>query len=715
MVKKKRIKNKAKPVERTYPRFIFSNRKTQKILVILLLFITPLIVFQLWDVYSHAKYITFQIIVLFLFFLLLTEDSRESIIKFNSHPLNLPVLLYLGASFISLFFAVNPLKGADYFLRNFACVLFFLVICKLFKGINDPSKGVLSLFFSCLIIAVFGIYQFIDLNLQQSEHAFYLYYGSLFANPNYAGQFVSIALPLTIFCIYLFRRRPLTIVLIILCALIMFFYLILTFARGAWLSLIFGIFVVICTGFYLKLVNTHGSKGKRIFWIVFSCLISIIFLIILISWITDFSIYSVDFILKRGVEVESTPYGFIQSRLLLWSGCLDLIKQNFPFGIGIGNFEFEIPKYQKFFPNNGKFQYAHGDFLQKTCEEGFLGLFVFLWLLAAIFKSLYFAIIKTRGQRRILFISLLGSVSTMCFFALLDFPFYEPAPLLVFWFCAGITASQLSNSSQNPELEKSRYYHFKLPAFAILLFALIFLMVFGIYLFNFVGGGYFFQRAKQAKYIQDVVKDLNKSLDLWDHEYQTHFKLSEAYYFQNNYQRAERELKAALKLNPYHWPSLGNIGLLYMNLYESKKNHPEREKFLEKSYNYIKESNKMNPIFNLYNLALVYYYKKDYEQAIRCFRSEVVYFPNNLDAYFWCGRCYLLTGDLDNAEKFYKKAVELNPKNFNPLFALSETLMANKKYEEAYDTIMKAIDVSPQSYQAKKLREDLIRILMNRR
>jgi len=713
MVKKKKIDKKTQSKEIPPP--LKFTLPAQKVLIILALFLPPLVFYPLWSEISHGKFISFQLIATLLFFLFLIEEFKSSRILFFRHPLNMPVIFYFTASLISISYAVNPLKSTDYLLKYFAFILFFFVVARAFRRIEDASRSIMAVYVSCFIVSCFGISQFIAWNVQDPEKANYPYYGSFFVNPNYAGQFVCIVLPLFLFCFSYFKKRVLIKCSILFGFLVMGFYLIITFARGAWLSAFFGFVVIICTGIYLKVERAYGSKGVRNYWISLIALILFGLSVLVFLWVGDFSIYSVDFILKRGVEVESTEYGFINSRLLLWSDSLNLIKSNFPKGAGLGNFEFEIPKFQKFFPNAAKYQYAHSDFIQKACEEGPLGLFAFLWLLASLFKALFSLIRRTTGVKRSLFLSLLGSVSAMSFFALLDFPFFEPAPLLVFWLSAGIVASHISSPLSEREPGEGSYFQIKMPSFLIILLAIIFAISFGKYLFHYAGGGYLFQKGKSAKQAQKALDYYEKSLNLWDHEYQTHFELGKQYYLLGNFTKAESELKEALKLHPYHWNSLGNIGVLYLNLYEKKKNHPDRERFLETAYRYIKKSNEINPKFNLNNLGLIYYYKGEYIRAGESFEKEVEVFPNDLFAYFWGGRTFVLAGNYLKAEKFFRRAVELNPDNFGSLFEFSEVLFKNGKYEESYDILMRALEIKPNYKPAENLRNMLIKELMRRR
>ncbi|MBU1626461.1 hypothetical protein KKB18_03755, partial [bacterium] len=252
MAKKKNLPAREVIKEKTISTATLWIVKAQRLIVLISCILTPLMFFPLWSELSHAKFISFQITALFLFLLFILENAKESRIIINSHPLNLPVFIYLIVTFFSLYFAVNPLKGLDYLVKYLAYVLFFFVVSRLFRKVDDAFKSIIALYIACFITACFGIYQFIALNLQDSEKAFYYLYGSLFANPNYAGQFISVVIPLSIFIYWKLKGKTIVKALIISSSILILFYLILTFARCAWVSLIFGLFVIACTFIYLR-------------------------------------------------------------------------------------------------------------------------------------------------------------------------------------------------------------------------------------------------------------------------------------------------------------------------------------------------------------------------------------------------------------------------------------------------------------------------------
>ncbi len=55
--------------------------------------------------------------------------------------------------------------------------------------------------------------------------------------------------------------------------------------------------------------------------------------------------------------------------------------------------------------------------------------------------------------------------------------------------------------------------------------------------------------------------------------------------------------------------------------------------------------------------------RKEYEKAVEIFSFNIKRFPKSFNAYDSLGEAYMIMGDRENAIKYYKLAVELNPDN----------------------------------------------------
>lgn len=83
-------------------------------------------------------------------------------------------------------------------------------------------------------------------------------------------------------------------------------------------------------------------------------------------------------------------------------------------------------------------------------------------------------------------------------------------------------------------------------------------------------------------------------------------------------------------------------------------------------------------------LSYVYYWKKDYDMAIKEANIVLGHNPNYIDALLAAGRAYRLGLDIPKAEEYFKRALALDPDHYDTLLALAQLEEAKRNYDEAY-------------------------------
>ena len=129
-------------------------------------------------------------------------------------------------------------------------------------------------------------------------------------------------------------------------------------------------------------------------------------------------------------------------RLNVWSACLQLLKDNFIFGIGPGNNTF-ILGYGLYMHSAYNALGAYNIFLEIAVETGILGLFVFsLILLASLIKihALYW------DQQYIFSLGIFIAMLTLLIHGMVDTVFFRPQIFIPFWFLLASIA-KLDNSN----------------------------------------------------------------------------------------------------------------------------------------------------------------------------------------------------------------------------------------------------------------------------
>jgi tetratricopeptide (TPR) repeat protein len=113
---------------------------------------------------------------------------------------------------------------------------------------------------------------------------------------------------------------------------------------------------------------------------------------------------------------------------------------------------------------------------------------------------------------------------------------------------------------------------------------------------------------------------------------------------------AEKEFKFALKANPSHTPSLYNLALIY----KDKGDY-------EKAFWFASKIKGLAQRF--YTKGLIYMDKKDYPKAVIYLKRAAEKDKNKSFIYIQLGNAYQLQGKLKEAISAYKRALELEPDN----------------------------------------------------
>lgn len=96
------------------------------------------------------------------------------------------------------------------------------------------------------------------------------------------------------------------------------------------------------------------------------------------------------------------------------------------------------------------------------------------------------------------------------------------------------------------------------------------------------------------------------------------------------------------------------------------------------------------------------HYKKEgkFFQAEKSFREALCLNPKNGNAYFYLGWLYSDYGKVSLAEGAFKKAIEINPKNDKAYEGLGNIYTGLVKYTQAEDVFKKAIEINPKNDNA---------------
>ena len=161
----------------------------------------------------------------------------------------------------------------------------------------------------------------------------------------------------------------------------------------------------------------------------------------------------------------------------------------------------------------------------------------------------------------------------------------------------------------------------------------------------------------------------------------THNLLGIIYQKKNNYLKAIKSFKKAIKINPQFISALNNLGIVYQSL---KKDH--------EALKYFTDILIINPkLFVIQNhVALLYLKINNIEKAMNCVNNSLNENNTYINAYFTKGKIYEKMNKHDDAITVYKKGIEIDPQFSRGYFALGEIYSKQKDYNSGLANFIKS-------------------------
>lgn len=373
---------------------------------------------------EHPTYVAVAISLLILCSLLLKVLRGKRSIRFE--PTDLYALLFL---ILILFGGIFTFGGMASFRSALVfCVLglMYFAVTALIKN-EEWLKRVLSAFMaSSCIVSLVGMAEWVlnkQSKLWQDNEIFSALAGrvvSFWDNPNVLACYLLVAFFVSFGC--MIGRKSKRIKFLSFVAFVLSFVcLILTWSRGAWLSVAI-VFVV------TLLILSH----KTIPWVVF----------LIAAGITAF-FFLPDTFVERVSSIVTFSDSSVLYRINIWKGCAALIRSCFFTGVGVGDVAFAEAYGDFALSGIESASHAHNLFLQITIELGIAGLLVFVILILMLVRS-SFSLFRKRSFQH--FSSISGLVCLSAIMALLingmtEYVWYNNRIYLLFWLVAGLVTA----------------------------------------------------------------------------------------------------------------------------------------------------------------------------------------------------------------------------------------------------------------------------------
>lgn len=126
-----------------------------------------------------------------------------------------------------------------------------------------------------------------------------------------------------------------------------------------------GMFSFIAALLFIALLVSQRRTMRKKGWIIWAIAV---FIVLIVVWLGAAPV--AERMLSVHTEITSRYFG---GRLPIWQGTMDIIRENFIFGTGLGAFNYIFPKYQPLEIINKHYTYAHSDILELLSETGVTG------------------------------------------------------------------------------------------------------------------------------------------------------------------------------------------------------------------------------------------------------------------------------------------------------------------------------------------------------
>ncbi len=351
------------------------------------------------------------------------------------------VLISLAGS--SLFYL--SFKG---FLKTFTYLGFYFSALQYFK--NNLSKIPITIFIIALCASsqgIIGVFQnfsqvgeistWQDVSNINPEDVMTRVYGTLRPfNPNLFGGYLVACLPCLFgsFILELLDKRYKLAGILLILSFITSFTLILSGCRGAYIAFLA---IIACLfGFLAKFIWQSNKEWlKKIFLSVFGLLI--ILFTSLVLFISSIRTRIVSIFAMR--NDSSTSF-----RLNVYQSAIQMIKDNWLLGIGVGNRNFrEI--YGLYMKTGFDALSTYSVFLEIAVESGIFALFAFLAFLGTlIFKAINFILHNKNLKSTAIVATAIISIIAVMVHGLVDTIFFRPQVQFIFWTMVSFISATLN-------------------------------------------------------------------------------------------------------------------------------------------------------------------------------------------------------------------------------------------------------------------------------
>lgn len=701
-----------------------------------LLLAAPLIFYPNIENFSNlpkGAFIQFAASILWLCWVLKSyPDNKLRLIK---HPLLLMIVLWLLWSGVSIIWAVDRFSAFTLWLHWFLCALCFFVVVHTIKTLKQLDRLVFFIVISANIISVLGFFQYI-FGMETIPQA--AIPSATFAHRNIAAQFVVFAWPFSLMLFFSCKNKREGWLFAVLQA-IPFIFLYYTKTRAAWLAVLLSLFIPVVLSFFAnsrRLFKVHLSKQK-----IAAFFISVIFIVVMVNIPPhpDKTHTSDD-----GGRIDSGPRvmndketltsilkykkGTASTRVAMWKNSLHIVKEFFPFGVGLANWYIYYPLYYRASQRDAAFSLKqqptklHNTSLQLLAETSILGFLLYvsifvvlLWRFFTVYRST-----KDPGVKiRMLFVLM----AIVCFFinSLFTFPLRMAVPPLLLLMALGlmVVLESLTGHGDKCFFFFQSKVKLNLLIFCSVVFTFL-LTVFNIRAISADGHllkSIYFNRQEEW---QMAKREAEKANDYVPWRHKIWFELARANDGLGLYEEAIKAGLRSLRFHPNHINSYLRLANTYLNKGDfvlARQNVrkvldiipkcddavfimgviKEKQSLISEAVQYYKRTIDINKkhVGAYFHLGIISFKSRKLNQAKDYLQKVIRMDPNMYGAHFFLGLVYEALNLPREAFLAYHQEIKLNPDNANAYVNLGLLYSSEKKWDKAVSLYKHAIKINP--------------------
>jgi len=325
------------------------------------------------------------------------------------------LMLLLIMLFVTSLFSCSRNSSIIVWAMYFVFMVFFYVVLNCIETKSDVYTLIGAFAVAALGVATYGILQYlfgwttenawIDENMFEESMRVY----STLGNPNVLGEYLLLALPLaTVFFVGIDRKYISK--WFYLCVFgVLALCLILTQSRGCWL------------GFMLAAVIFISFWNGKIWGLA-------LLAVCILPWIVP------DSIVSRIASIGNMGDSSTSYRVFIWLGTLDMLKDYWIGGIGMGEGAFALV-YPEYSYSAIVAPHSHNVFLQLTVEGGISTLLIFLAAMFIFLRQAYevYKVSEKNSMERLVSLCFGAGMTAFLLQSLFDYTFYNYRVMGIFF------------------------------------------------------------------------------------------------------------------------------------------------------------------------------------------------------------------------------------------------------------------------------------------